>query len=227
VLNTRRRQPSTPRGPATGEPNAIRRQHAFLAMLAHELRNPLAAISSAVAIASNPHLEGDHHWSLGVIGRHVRHLEQLVDSLLDASRSALDVAPATDAPERNVQGPAIQTGVSVLLVDDNLDATRALALLLTHAGFTVVQAHDGVEALQRASQHMPDVVLLDLCLPMIDGYQVAAALRARVDGVVPLLVALSGHGQPEDRRRTLAAGFDHHLVKPVDCGQLLALMRSR
>ena len=68
-------------------------------------------------------------------------------------------------------------------------------------------------------------MLLDLGLPVVDGYEVAATLRAGTGGEVPLLIAISGYGQPEDRERSRAVGFDHHLVKPIDCGELLALMR--
>ncbi len=367
--------------------DAERRKDEFLAMLAHELRNPLAAISSAVTVARTPHLEREHGWSIDVIGRHVRHLETLIDDLMDVSRitlgkiemrrerldlavvlvraadavrppmadrhQQLDLAlPATplwaDAdPTRleqvfvNLLGNAskyshdggrirfsallvpaglevhvrdegigldqamaervfdlfaqAQTGLdraqgglgvglslaqrlteahggsirvhseglghgaefvvtlplaepvapdaiplavaaptgatppavrTVLLVDDNVDATRALALLLSQAGFAVVTADDGAEALVRAAQMRPDIVLLDLGLPVVDGYRVAETLRAQPGGEVPLLIAISGYGQPEDRQRSQAVGFDHHLVKPIDCAALVALMRS-
>jgi CheY-like chemotaxis protein len=115
----------------------------------------------------------------------------------------------------------------VLVVDDNVDAADALALLLDQAGFAVVVAHDGGEALERALDVQPDIVLLDLGLPVLDGYKVARVLRARPGGETPLLVAISGYGRREDRRRSQQAGIDHHLVKPVDCAQLIALMRAR
>ena len=69
-------------------------------------------------------------------------------------------------------------------------------------------------------------MLLDLGLPVVDGYRVAELLRARPDGGDMLLVAISGYGQPEDRERSKAVGFDHHLVKPIDCAELVALMRD-
>ena len=118
-------------------------------------------------------------------------------------------------------------GLTVLLVDDNQDSTRALAMLLEHFGHTVVTAHDGAEALSRVADATPDVGLLDLGLPVLDGYQLAEALRARPGGERLLLVAISGYGQPNDRIRSKAAGFDHHLVKPVDCGALLELLQRR
>ena len=355
-------------------------------MLAHELRNPLAAISSAVTVARTPQLERERNWSIAVIGRHVRHLEKLIDDLLDISRitlgkiemrrermdlsvvlaraadavraqvtdrrqqlelalpptplwadvdptrleqvfvnllgnaskyshdggriwfsahpgpSGVDVhvrdegigldkamaervfdlfaqaqtgldrakgglgiglslaqrltdlhggtirvhsdglgqgaefvvslplvepdAASADAPVADVPTLTTPPGTTVLLVDDNVDATQALALLLDHAGFSVVQAHDGGQALVRAAERRPDIVLLDLGLPIVDGYRVAATLRAQPGGDVPLLVAISGYGQPEDRQRSRDVGFDHHLVKPIDCSELIALMRS-
>ncbi len=114
----------------------------------------------------------------------------------------------------------------VLVVDDNVDAADALALLLDQAGFAVVIAHDGAEALERALDVQPDIVLLDLGLPVLDGYGVAKALRARPGGETQLLVAVSGYGRREDRQRSKDVGFDHHLVKPIDCAELLALMRE-
>jgi CheY-like chemotaxis protein len=137
------------------------------------------------------------------------------------------VAPAVEPLE--IAAPAAvapPNAKTVLLVDDNVDAARALALLLGHAGFNVVTAHDGGEALARAEETQPDIVLLDLGLPVIDGYRVAETLRARPGGDALLLVAISGYGQPEDRQRSQAVGFDHHLVKPIDCTVLLGLMRG-
>ncbi len=366
--------------------DADRRKDEFLAMLAHELRNPLAAISSAVTVARTPQLERERNWSIAVIGRHVRHLEKLIDDLMDVSRITLGkiemrrerldlsivLARAADAvraqvaerrqqldvalpavplwadadptrieqvfvnllgnaskyshdggciwfsaiaqsgvvevhvrdegiglepgmaervfdlfaqaqtgldrakgglgiglslaqrltdlhggsirvhsdglgrgaefvvtlplvepvvqaaapPDVPASAPAVANSQTVLLVDDNVDATRALSLLLTHAGFEVVTAQDGGEALERAGERPPDIVLLDLGLPVVDGYRVAELLRARPGGGDMLLVAISGYGQPEDRERSKAVGFDHHLVKPIDCVELIALMRS-
>jgi two-component system CheB/CheR fusion protein len=136
------------------------------------------------------------------------------------------VEPAADRGSGESDRSAVPVSRTVLLVDDNEDATRALALLLQHGGFTVVTAHDGAEALARAADVDPDIVLLDLGLPVIDGYRVAESLRARPDCDRVLLIAISGYGQPNDRERSKAAGFDHHLVKPIDCAALLDLLRQ-
>ena len=113
---------------------------------------------------------------------------------------------------------------TVLLVDDNVETTRALSLLLEQSGFAVVTAHDGGEALRRARETRPRIALLDLGLPVVDGYRVAQTLRGWPGGDGLLLVAISGYGQPEDCARALDVGFDHHLVKPIDCTELLALL---
>ena len=87
-------------------------------------------------------------------------------------------------------------------------------------------AHDGLAALTAAREMNPDVVLLDIGLPKLNGFEVAKSLRARADGPRPLLVAITGFGQAEDRARTTAAGFDHHLTKPVDPKLLQTLMQT-
>jgi CheY-like chemotaxis protein len=104
----------------------------------------------------------------------------------------------------------------VLVVDDNVDGAKILARLLSASGHRVEVAHDGLEALEVAGATAPEVVLLDIGLPEMDGYEVARRLRGLkgLEGVV--LVALTGYGQEADRARASAAGFDHHLVKPVD-----------
>lgn len=112
----------------------------------------------------------------------------------------------------------------VLVVDDNVDVTESTAMLLRHIGMDVRLAHDGVAALAVAHAFQPDIVLLDIGLPGMDGYEVARRLRQQGGAQSPLLVALSGYGQEEDRQRSLDAGFDHHLVKPATLNDLTALL---
>jgi two-component system CheB/CheR fusion protein len=118
------------------------------------------------------------------------------------------------------EGPPAPAGaLRVLVVDDNTDAARALGRLLELLGHQVAVAHDGPGALEAASTLHPELVLLDLGLPGMDGYAVAARLRAA--GHRPAaLVALTGYGQAEHHQRSTDAGFDHHLVKPVDFARL-------
>jgi PAS domain S-box-containing protein len=140
-------------------------------------------------------------------------------------RLPLAAAPEA-AAERAQQGWSAMTQKRVLVVDDNRDAADSLGTLLEHLGAEVRVVHDARQALAAFEAYRPGVVLLDLGMPDLDGYQVARAIRARErDGRVPL-VALTGWGQEEDRRRVREAGFDHHLVKPADLGALRALFGS-
>jgi len=112
----------------------------------------------------------------------------------------------------------------VLVVDDNRDAVESLAVLLRARGHVVETAFDGGGALTVAARFRPDVVLLDIGLPGMDGYEVARRLRRELRPA-PLLVALTGYGQEEDRRLALAAGFDEHVVKPASLPGLTALLQ--
>jgi PAS domain S-box-containing protein len=117
-----------------------------------------------------------------------------------------------------------ETHGRVLVVEDNLDGRLALVELIEASGHTVVGAADGHEALRIAATWKPDVVLLDLGLPLMDGYEVAARLRNDLGLATSRLVALTGWGTQRDRERTAAAGFDAHLIKPVPPERLLRLL---
>ncbi|SMP78349.1 ATP-binding protein [Noviherbaspirillum suwonense] len=112
----------------------------------------------------------------------------------------------------------------ILVVDDNRDAVDALAMMLKLGGNDVEIAYEGMAALAIAQSFVPDAVVLDIGLPGIDGYEVARRLRARPETAGALIVAVTGYGQKEDRERSRAAGFDHHLVKPIESDALLKLL---
>ena len=112
----------------------------------------------------------------------------------------------------------------ILVVDDNVDAAESLAALLERNGHEVHMAHDGMSALDVAEIRQPDAVLLDIGLPGLNGYQVAERLRARPESKSTLLIAVSGYGQEEDLRSSRQAGFDHHLIKPVNVDELIKLL---
>jgi len=114
----------------------------------------------------------------------------------------------------------------ILVVDDNKDSADSLALLLELTGHEVFTSHDGQHALDLVEQRRPDVVLLDIGLPMLSGHEVCRRIRQQPWGKDIVLIALTGWGQEEDRRRSREAGFDGHLVKPVDHTHLLALLTS-
>jgi CheY-like chemotaxis protein len=120
---------------------------------------------------------------------------------------------------------AAEHGSRILVVDDNDDTALGMVRLLKRLGNEVVAAHSGPEAIEAARGFRPDFVLLDIGLPGMDGYQVASALRGDEAHKETVIIAVSGYGQEEDRRRSQAAGFDHHLVKPVDFGSLVSLMQ--
>lgn len=128
-------------------------------------------------------------------------------------------------PPREPSGVRPEAMVSrrILVVDDNRDSANSLALLLQMLGHTVDTAHDGLEAVERAATFRGDVILLDIGMPRLNGYEAARRIREqRQKGLK--LVALTGWGQEEDRRRSAEAGFDAHLVKPVDLAALTKLL---
>ena len=114
----------------------------------------------------------------------------------------------------------------VLLIEDNADVRDGLRLLLEEWGHPVEEAADGPSGVARALEVRPNVALVDVGLPGLDGYAVARRIRAAPGGEEIRLVALTGYGQPEDRRRAFEAGFDAHLVKPVDPDELLRLLNG-
>jgi PAS domain S-box-containing protein len=137
----------------------------------------------------------------------------------------------TMIPVESVQTPGLIPEVEVsprnlriLVVDDNVDTARGLARLLKHIGHAVEVAHDGPSAIEIARTLLPDSVLLDIGLPGMDGYKVAEQLRSEACGKDAVVIAVSGYGQDEDRRRSMAAGCNHHMTKPVDFDDLVKLL---
>ena len=359
-----------------------RRKDEFLAMLAHELRNPLAAIGNAVSVTKRSGLKEHIDWSIDVITRQMQHLTRLIDDLLDVSRisrgkielrkDVLDATPILESaaeavrplieerkhildltiergnlwvnvdptrleqvvvnllnnaakysengrrihltarndgedvvitardqgegipPEKlagmfelfaqgdrsiarsegglgigltivknlvelhggsvdarsdgigkgseftirlpratkpavsRVKESAPEEPVSrrarILVVDDNIDTARGMVRLLKLIGHDVATAHDGHAAFELAREFGPEVILLDIGLPGMDGYEVASRLRRDPCCKDAVIVAISGYGQDEDRRRSKEAGFDFHLIKPLDHDALLSLL---
>src|SRR6266508_4549081 len=281
-----------------------RRKDEFLAMLAHELRNPLAPISNAVHILQVSEKDpAKLKWAIEVIGRQLTQLVRLVDDLLDVSRitrgkielkiEPIDAAqvvaaaietsrPFVDAlghtltvllpPEpllvkgdfarvaqilsnlinnaakytnqgghisvtaaregaKGVSGEPGRTAdaaldLCVLVVDDNHDVAESTAVLLRLAGCEVHLAHDGEEALRLVPRVRPDAVLLDIGLPRMNGYEVAERIRSDPENRGILIVAVSGYGQQEHQLRSKQAGFDQHVVKPIDPTALAGLLAA-
>jgi two-component system CheB/CheR fusion protein len=186
----------------------------------------------------NPAVE-DSQAGLGIGLTLARNLVELHGGTLEARSSGvgrgsefvldLPVLASVVAPQ-----PARDTGHAaraprgrkhVLVVDDNRDSAESLAMLLKLKGYKVQTAHDGMEAIEAAAACQPDAVLLDIGLPLLNGYEVARHLRGQRGHNVQL-IAITGWGQHEDRQRSRGAGFDGHLVKPVDLGELIRALEE-
>ncbi len=161
----------------------------------------------------------------GLGSEFVIHLPILVDSA-DAAVSSSAAAAAQSAGEATAvsANEALQIRRRILVADDNSDALESLATLLELGGHEVFSAANGALALESAERHLPEVALLDIGMPKLDGYEVARRIRAQPWGRRITLVALTGWGQDSDRRRSGEAGFDSHLVKPLDLEKLTELL---
>jgi YD repeat-containing protein len=163
----------------------------------------------------------------------VRRLVEMHGGLVDVRSAGLGHGsefcvslPAVGAPPQSQQGPTDSSKVNakeiqhrILVVDDNRDAANTLARLLSNGGHQVQTKYDGASALEAINRFRPTVVLLDIGLPGMSGYEVARCIRNRSEDL--LLIAITGYGREDDRRCAAAAGFDHHFVKPVDFSALM------
>lgn len=138
--------------------------------------------------------------------------------------------PAIDAPRVKDRAAALADGSPsrrrILVVDDNEDAAESLAALLSISGHDTRMAHDGPDAVKEAERFNPDIVFLDIGMPTLDGHETAKLIRQQPWGKEMVLIALTGWGQTEDRRRSKDAGFNHHLVKPADPAVVQKLLAS-
>jgi signal transduction histidine kinase/ActR/RegA family two-component response regulator len=146
---------------------------------------------------------------------------QFIVELPASLASAPDPEPSATPPQRRTPQRAAESR-RILVVDDNEDTTAVMAELLTWAGHEVAVAHDGPSALEVAARFAPEIALLDIGLPVMDGYELAVRLRRLVPGV--RLVAISGYGQEADRRRGREAGFEEHFVTPSQVEQLARVL---
>jgi CheY-like chemotaxis protein len=186
----------------------------LVTLLNHELRNPLAPIRTALELMA---MRAPQQFSREreIIQRQVKQLVSVLDGLLIESDGEAESKPGKEGSD---------TPLRVLVVDDNVDAAEMLSWLLEELGCETEVAHDGPTALERARQFDPQLALLDIGLPVMDGYELASRLRQAVDGV--RLVAVTAYGQPSDRRRSEQAGFEAHFVKPLDVNELTPLLHD-
>jgi len=150
-----------------------------------------------------------------------------LELLRASSRKAVE-APLAEQPRAPaLASPAAERpGLRVLVVDDNVDAAEMLADALRVNGHVVGVAHDGPAALSLVDDFRPELALLDIGLPVMDGFDLARRLKSRLSTSPPKFVAVTGYGQASDRARTKKAGFDEHLVKPIDLAHLNAIVRA-
>lgn len=169
----------------------------------------------------------------------VKNLVEMHDGTVEARSAGLGqgsefvvrlplLSGALPAPPRERSGikPVATVPRRILVVDDNLDSAKSLSMLLKLMGHEVDTAHDGLEAVGKAAAFRADVVLLDIGMPVLNGYDAARRIREQQRHKGPRLVALTGWGQEADRRRSEEAGFDAHLVKPVDLADLTKLLAA-
>jgi len=141
--------------------------------------------------------------------------------LLPADQPAVESIEASPDPAASLLSP-----FRIMVVDDYVDAAESLAMLLQMEGHEVKTVHCGMQAIEQAQIFRPRVVLLDIGLPGLNGYEVASRLRELPETRESMLIALTGYGQTEDRNRSQNAGFDHHLLKPINFEVLSELLAS-
>lgn len=200
-----------------------RKQDAFRSQLEHELRNPLAPIIMAGAmLAKLPGATPELLKLQAIIARQA----QLLSDVLDELAGSAGLQRGEDAAAKLAPGPRTATARRILLIEDNRDASDTLRMLLAAEGHHVTAAFDGIAGLGLARTQGFDVLVCDIGLPGMDGFELIGQLRRSVGLPIPFAIAISGYGRAADRERAIGAGFGHYFVKPVDVAALLALVAS-
>ena len=183
----------------------------------HEVRNCLATILNGIYVLRNSDIKGPiAEQTLEIIHQQVHDIARL----LDGSSTGEDrVAPALAETTRQTSGPLPTAPegrrLRIMLLEDNREGAKCFSRLLRLWGHDVCVAHDGAKALELIPEHAPDVGVIDLGLPDMDGFEFARRLRARFGDNI-FLIALTGYGEEMSRGQSADAGFDRHLTKPVD-----------
>jgi CheY-like chemotaxis protein len=193
-----------------------------LAMLAHELRNPLTPLRNGIEIvrqmsSGSPALAR----TAQMMSRQIVQLIRLVDDLVGT-----EVSSVAEDPAGTPTTPSDSARLRILVADDNADGADSLAMLLQAEGHVVLTAPDGRRAVEVAEAFVPDVILMDVAMPNLDGLEATREIRRRPWGQRIRIIALTAWGQETERRRTREAGMDAHLVKPVDPNALALVLRA-
>ena len=199
-----------------------RRKDEFLDTVARELQRPLEPLAHAV---QQLHTVEGRDAACDVIEHEVHQISRLVEDLTDLSRFA---ARRAETPAAMTVSPRVGASGSrrILVVDDHVDGAETIALFARYHGHEARVVHDGAEAVALALEFRPDVVLLDLELPTLSGYDVARAIRREPWATNVTIVAVSAWGRASDREQSREAGFNQHLVKPVDHNELARVLQQ-
>jgi CheY-like chemotaxis protein/two-component sensor histidine kinase len=171
-------------------------------------------------------VKGLVHLHGGRISAHSAGLGEGSEFLVSLPRLLINDSPRPSGNGLHVHSNR-NPGRRVLIADDNQDGAESLSMLLSLSGHEILLAHTGADALNVAKERRPDVAVLDIGMPDLSGYEVARRIRSQPWGQQIILIALTGWGQENDKRRAQAAGFDHHCTKPVDPDDLEQLFRSK
>ncbi|HEX2199043.1 MAG TPA: response regulator [Burkholderiales bacterium] len=188
----------------------------LLRKVAHDLKNCLAPVRNALRLLDRPNVDAETAaYARSLIDKQVSAMEALCDSLVGPSISApLPAAPVSAAARR------------ILIVDDNRAWVDSLALVLRGQGHTVYTAYGGRRAIEIAEELKPDVVILDIEMPEVSGYEAARQLRRRLSRHRPTLIALTVWSDDMDKALAREAGFDHHLSKPMAFDDLVRILAA-
>lgn len=186
------------------------------AQLLHDLRNPLGAIHAAARLLIRSKRDPEYVQQMAeAIRSEVDTLLRLLDERYESGLT-MDVEQDSEAQASR--------SMNVLIADDNQESARTLAMCLQLEGHKVSVAYTAEQALQLADSERPEVIVLDVCMPTKNGYQVAQELRQRAWGSGTKLIAVSGLARVEDQEHAFAAGFDAYMTKPVDIDRLNSML---
>lgn len=208
-----------------------RDRNEFLTVLAHELRNPLASILSTVELMNAQGVTSEDTPNLlRVLDERVHAMALVLNQFLAASSVSKNEFPPSNEPTfvHKIPSPKTQpvtnpNALRILVVDDNETAADSLGQLLSQKGYHVEVAYNGESALIKASLLDPQVAILDIGMPHMDGYQLAKALQKNEYACT--YIALTGYGQPQDKQQAQDAGIEYHFIKPTPFRDIEAILQ--